>query len=785
MDTLQSIDNQISKTQNSPQEQFPISFNSIQIGHILACFVYCEVHLNMVICRYKDKGDWLPMKQLVGSESWIDACQEILGKIFGNNFNNLKINEISRPELVHMYRIQIPETSEFCKKTLFKISIRSPSSCCTNTQYYDWKPLFFINTINKLWGPEPMFMVEHLKGQDPFDNLVEELDTNDVSFHLSGDKLSSEELLLKSALFKEKDIIVLLNDYIRHCIPSQFMSIYSFSQYIKKIGWNINDQQTANLFRAFNYNFTNYLTFYELLYGLAAMDHATNHGGITGELRLSYIFRYYDLDADGFLTLDDLCNMQSDIFKSKNVKKSPEEIRIIALDLIDKISSSSNKISFEDFIKSVSTMTFRGTSTLFRSQVNSIMHISAKILPSKIQYTNTTAGLVAKRHYDDACVKCRSIRYKVSQHSIKIDLVGNWIENKSLADTAEGRNISFINNIPKTEAVLNAELILDHLRQIDAIMNQRYGPAPKDFDAHKLRLWFFPDKKTQLEHIKKLLDQAELVMAEEDRLLKVGSPCFIFGDIHGNLKDLLTYEKNLWRSGPYCLSSKYLFLGDYIDRGEFGVECVCYLLCMKIIAPKHFFICRGNHEVRELQKQFTYYNECLNRFDEDVWELSNKVFDRLPICAIIDDALFCAHGGIPASSFKLEKLNQIPTPLYNPELDSNEAWEILWNDPMNIHEFKDLIAFNKLQPDQTGGFMPNTKRGTAYFYSDQAVNAFFQANRLSYVIRGHEVVMPGYAFHMKGRVITIFSSSSYCNLKNESACLFVDQEKLRIISIET
>jgi hypothetical protein len=65
-----------------------------------------------------------------------------------------------------------------------------------------------------------------------------------------------------------------------------------------------------------------------------------------------------------------------------------------------------------------------------------------------------------------------------------------------------------------------------------------------------------------------LCDQAKEYFKNEDRLVKIDLPCIVFGDIHGNLKDLLFYEKLFWPYGPAVTGQTLLFLGSILLQVE-------------------------------------------------------------------------------------------------------------------------------------------------------------------------------------------------------------------------
>lgn len=100
---------------------------------------------------------------------------------------------------------------------------------------------------------------------------------------------------------------------------------------------------------------------------------------------------------------------------------------------------------------------------------------------------------------------------------------------------------------------------------------------------------------------------------------------------------------------------------------------------MKVMAPNKVFMLRGNHEIRSVQRNFTFENECNEKYGNmgpAIFELFNQVFDCLPFSAIIDESIFCAHGGIPYTQTKIEDLARAPVMISEPELQVPAVWEV-------------------------------------------------------------------------------------------------------------
>ena len=83
-----------------------------------------------------------------------------------------------------------------------------------------------------------------------------------------------------------------------------------------------------------------------------------------------------------------------------------------------------------------------------------------------------------------------------------------------------------------------------------------------------------------------LCSKMKEVTMDQPVLLHLTTPITIVGDIHGQYTDLL----RIFQQNGIPPDKKYLFLGDYVDRGKKGIEVLCLLYALKIKYPEHIFL---------------------------------------------------------------------------------------------------------------------------------------------------------------------------------------------------
>ncbi|RYO95422.1 hypothetical protein DL764_007697 [Monosporascus ibericus] len=275
-----------------------------------------------------------------------------------------------------------------------------------------------------------------------------------------------------------------------------------------------------------------------------------------------------------------------------------------------------------------------------------------------------------------------------------------------------------------------------------------------------LKQHFYREGRLTEEQALFILRKGTELLRAEPNLLEMDAPITVCGDVHGQYYDLM----KLFEVGGDPAETRYLFLGDYVDRGYFSIECVLYLWSLKIHYPKTFWLLRGNHECRHLTHYFTFKRECKHKYPEAIYEACMESFCSLPLAAIMNKQFLCIHGGLSPGLHTLNDFQSIDR--FREPPTQGLMCDILWADP--LEDFG--------QEKTTDHFFHNHVRGCSYFFSYPAVCNFLEKNNLLSVIRAHEAQDAGYRMYRKTRtgfpsVITIFSAPNYLDLYHNKAAV--------------
>jgi hypothetical protein len=78
----------------------------------------------------------------------------------------------------------------------------------------------------------------------------------------------------------------------------------------------------------------------------------------------------------------------------------------------------------------------------------------------------------------------------------------------------------------------------------------------------------------------------------------------------------------------------------------FSVETISLLVCLKLRYPHRVHLIRGNHESRGVTQSYGFYTECSRKYgNANVWHYFTDMFDFLTLSVVINDQIFCVHGG--------------------------------------------------------------------------------------------------------------------------------------------
>ncbi|EGV65770.1 3',5'-cyclic-nucleotide phosphodiesterase (PDEase) (3':5'-CNP) [Yamadazyma tenuis] len=276
-----------------------------------------------------------------------------------------------------------------------------------------------------------------------------------------------------------------------------------------------------------------------------------------------------------------------------------------------------------------------------------------------------------------------------------------------------------------------------------------------------LKTHFFNEGRLREDQAIRILRDATELLSSEPNMLEVPAPVTVCGDIHGQYYDLM----KLFEVGGDPANTSYLFLGDYVDRGSFSIECLLYLYSIKLTYPDTFFMLRGNHECKHLTEYFTFKNECLHKYSERLYEESLRSFNALPLVAIMNKQFFCVHGGISPDLqtlndvIRLDRFREPPT--------KGLMCDLLWADPLEDYD-EDKLDHS---------FIRNAVRGCSYSFTYRASCSFLERTGLLSIIRAHEAQDAGYRMYKRTKtmgfpsLLTMFSAPNYLDSYNNKAAV--------------
>ncbi len=245
-----------------------------------------------------------------------------------------------------------------------------------------------------------------------------------------------------------------------------------------------------------------------------------------------------------------------------------------------------------------------------------------------------------------------------------------------------------------------------------------------------------------------LIDDAISLMPRERMVFLNEKKITVIGDLHADIETLKIIEKNI--------EGYAVFLGDYADRGDYPIEC--YTRILNLFVNGKALLLRGNHEStgvypHQLPHQL---EKKLGDDGKEIYEMLVKLWQKMPISAIVEGEIWLAHGGVPTKKCKIDEEGLRFSEISKP--DDYTALEIMWNDPWERRECGE-----------------NYNRGVMYFYGKNASDILLSELNVKVIIRSHE---PDKVLKVEqdGRVVTVGSCANPYSI-DEFAILQIDLTK--------
>ncbi|KXZ49269.1 hypothetical protein GPECTOR_22g862 [Gonium pectorale] len=249
------------------------------------------------------------------------------------------------------------------------------------------------------------------------------------------------------------------------------------------------------------------------------------------------------------------------------------------------------------------------------------------------------------------------------------------------------------------------------------------------------------------------------LLVKEDTLHYVQAPCRVVTDLHGQFADLMNFFA--WHGAPDG-SMPWVFIGDFVDRTLYGCEVLMLLYALKIKWPQHIVLLRGNHEIAWLNERYGF--KVRRRKGERYADADPGGNCKAPgDSCIVPCRYLLVHGGIG----RVETLAQIAAAKRPITGDAEGGTfsdkimsELVWSDPATSDTHNGILR--NVRDGNSGGIVT--------FGADRAT-AFCERNRITAILRGHQVPNEGLEPAFGGRVLTFCSAVNFAGKYTNHGCI--------------
>eukprot|EP00899_Mesostigma_viride_P022497 jgi/Mesvir1/3431/Mv11929-RA.1 len=228
----------------------------------------------------------------------------------------------------------------------------------------------------------------------------------------------------------------------------------------------------------------------------------------------------------------------------------------------------------------------------------------------------------------------------------------------------------------------------------------------------------------------------------------------LVGDLHGQYHDLL---RLFTMAGIPSETNLYVFNGDYVDRGAWGLEVYVLLLAWKLWLPDQVMMLRGNHETQFCTSAYGFQAEVDAKYGPKhgpaLYKKLLKCFTTHPLAAVVGVSVFVSHGGL----FRKPAYGRKPGTQPEQKMGGLSAAFSSLSSTYELGNLADLrraarggtdpdgqgasaVASDVLwsDPSQQPGLRSNSLRGVGLFYGPDCTQQFLTENGLRLVVRSHE-----------------------------------------------